>query len=207
MINSQISNPNDFKVVSFHNSTMFGFTPEMGCMYDGRAINGKSGKPGIEAGETMILPYHVGHLLAQNLAKRVLNTSPAATVDAAGIPTGVPVWSSEKLKEVADSFIKELYTEEKAAQQSETDKLMAKVEEYKKLVEEKLGLTPETEAPKVEDKSPVETSEQKVDTTEKVAQPEVKEFQDKQEVIEELEKRGIKFDRRASKVALEKLLA
>ena len=47
----------------------------------------------------------------------------------------------------------------------------------------------------------------KVDTTEKVAQPEVKEFQDKQEVIAELEKREIKFDRRASKVALEKLLA
>jgi len=200
MINSQISNPNDFKVVSFHNSTTFGFTPEMGCMYDGRAINGKSGNPGLEAGETMILPYHVGHLLAQNLAKRVLNTSPAATVDAAGIPTGISVWSPEKLKNVADSFIKELYTEEKAAQQSETDKLMAKVEEYKKLVEEKLGLNPETEAPKVDE-------EVKVDTTEKVAQPEVKEFQDKQEVIAELEKREIKFDRRASKVALEKLLA
>lgn len=197
MINSQISNPNDFKVVSFHNSTTFGFTPEMGCMYDGRAINGKSGNPGIEAGETMILPYHVGHLLAQNLAKRVLNTSPAATVDAAGIPTGVPVWNPEKLKDVADSFIKELYSEEKAATESETDKLMAKVEEYKKLVEEKLGIS--TETPKVD--------EVKVETTEEVAQPEVKTFQDKQEVIEELEKRGIKFDRRASKVALEKLLA
>jgi len=200
MINSQISNPNDFKVVSFHNHTTFGFTPEMGCMYDGRAINGKSGLPGIEAGETMILPYHVGHLLAQNLAKRVLNISPAATIDTAGVPTGVPIWSPEKLKELSDSFIKELYTEEKAAQQSETDKLMAKVEEYRKLVEEKLGLSSETELPKVDEVK-------KVETTEKVAQPEVKTFQDKQEVIEELEKKGIKFDRRASKATLEKLLA
>jgi hypothetical protein len=169
-------------------------------MYDGRAINGKSGNPGIEAGETMILPYYVGHLLAQNLAKRVLNTSPAATVDAAGIPTGVPIWSQESLKTTADSFIKELYTEEKAAQESETDKLMAKVEEYKKLVEEKLGIKAETETLKVEE-------EEKVETTEEVAQPEVKVFQDKQEVIAELEKRAIKFDRRASKVSLEKLLA
>ena len=200
MINSQISNPNDFKVVSFHNNTAFGFTPDMGCMYDGRPINGKSGTPGIDAGETMILPYHVGHLLAQNLAKRVLNTSPAATVDAAGIPTGVPIWSPESLKTTADSFVKELYSEEKAAQESETDKLMAKVEEYRKLVEEKLGIQTETEIPKVEEVA-------KVETTEEVVQPEVKVFQDKQEVIAELEKRAIKFDRRASKASLETLLA
>ena len=203
MLNAVQSNPNDFKVVSFHNSGSFNFTPDMGCMYDGRAINGKSGNPGIEAGETMILPYHVGHLLAQNLAKRVLNTSPAATVDPAGIPTGVPVWSPEKLKDLSDSFIKELYSEEKAAQQSETDKLMAKVEEYRKLVEEKLGLNPDE--PKVEE---VVKGEPKVigelDATET---KEIKTFQDKQEVIEELEKRGIKFDRRANKVSLEKLLA
>lgn len=200
MINSQNSNPNDFKVVSFHNSTSFGFTPEMGCMYDGRSINGQSGNPGIAAGETMILPYHVGHLLAQNLAKRVLNTSPAAIIDASGIPTGVSVWSPESLKSLADSYIKELYTEEKATQQSETDKLMAKVEEYKKLVEEKLGIKTETETPKVE-------VVENVDTTEEVVQPEVKVFQDKQEVIAELEKRGVKFDRRATKANLEKLLA
>jgi hypothetical protein len=172
----------------------------MGCMYDGRPINGQSGVPGIAAGETMILPYHVGHLLAQNLAKRVLNTSPAATLDPAGIPTGVPVWSPEILKNHADSYIKELYTEEKAAQQSETDKLMAKVEEYKKLVEEKLGIPTETNAPEVE-------VTEKVETTEEVAQPMARVFQDKQEVIAELEKRNIKFDRRASKANLEMLLA
>lgn len=197
MLNANVSNPNDFKVVSFHNSTSFGFTPDMGCMYDGRAINGKSGLPGIEAGETMILPYHVGHLLAHNLAKRVLNISPSATIDAVGVPTGVPIWGPEKLKEFSDSFLKELYTEEKAATISETDKLMAKVEEYKKLVEEKLG---PLSTPKVEE-------EVKVDSTEKVVQPEGKLiFQDKQEVIVELEKKGIKFDRRANKSNLEKLL-
>ena len=124
MQNATVSNPNDFKVVSFHNSELFGFTSEMGCMYDGRPINGKSGI-GIAAGETVILPYHVGHLLARNLAKRVLNTSEAATVDPKGIPTGVPIWSQQKLEELSNSFLKELYAEEKPLAQSQTELLMA----------------------------------------------------------------------------------
>ena len=41
--NNVVSNPNDFKVVEFINSTDFNFTPEMGCMYDGRPIFGISG--------------------------------------------------------------------------------------------------------------------------------------------------------------------
>jgi hypothetical protein len=197
MQNAQVSNPNDFKVVSFHNSELFGFTSEMGCMYDGRPINGKSGM-GIEAGETLILPYHVGHLLSRNLAKRVLNTSEAATVDQKGVPTGVPIWSQQRLDELANSFIKELYAEEKPAGMSETDKLMAKVEEYRKLVEEKLGsLTPKVEVKSTEGAQTV------------VMPPlnNVLNFQDKQEVITELEKRGIKHDKRSKKVDLEKLLA
>src|SRR5262245_7506225 len=99
-MNEQVSNPNDFKVVSFHNTTEFGFTPEMGCMFDGRTINGPSGAPGIQAGEKMTLPYHIGQRLAINLAKRVLNTSVAATVDKAGIPTGEPIWSESRLQEL-----------------------------------------------------------------------------------------------------------
>lgn len=203
MNNPVVSNPNDFKVVSFHNSEEFGFTPDLGCMYDGRPINGKNGSPGIDAGETVVLPYHVGHLLATNLAKRVLNTSPAANVDAAGIPTGVPIWSPVKLKELSDSYIKELYTEERATAPTETEMLMAKVEEYRKLVEEKLGPLPSNTPQEI-----VEAAV-KAEPTEKVAPAETKvlTFQDKQEVIAELEKRGIKFDRRANKVTLEKLLA
>jgi len=167
----ETSNPNDFKVVSFHNSEDFGFTPEMGCMYDGQAINGKNGSPGIDAGETVVLPYHVGHLLARNLAKRVLNTSPAATVDAAGVPTGVPIWSADKLKQVAESYIKELYSEEKSVAPSETELLMAKVEEYRKLVEAKLGPLP-VHAPSDVVEAAVTA---KAEPTEKVAQPEAEE--------------------------------
>ncbi len=207
MVEEKVSNPKDFAVVSFHNSTDFNFTPEMGCMYDGRAINGQralmgeTGVQGIAAGETMILPYHIGHQLAKNLAKRVLNTSPAASVDALGIPTGVAVWSEAKLEELKNSYLKEQYSEAKPVAQSQTDLLMAKVEEYRKLTEDLAAkITPKAEEVKVETTS--EATLEKVVTAET---PLV--FNDKQEVLAELEKRGIKHDRRANKANLEKLLA
>lgn len=181
-MNPQVTNPNDFKVVSFHNSTDFGFTPDMGCMYDGRGINGKNGSPGIDAGETVILPYHIGHQLALNLAKiAILKTAP--NVDPAGIPTGVPLWDTTRLDALKRSYLKELYTESKPLAMSETDKLMAKVEEYKKTVDALLANKQE---------SPVS--------------PDGSSFKDKQEVILELEKRGIKHDKRTNKSELEKLL-
>lgn len=201
MANPVVSNPKDFAVVSFHNSENFNFTPEMGCMYDGRAINGQkallgeTGVMGIASGETMILPYHIAHQLAKNLAKRVFNTSAPATVDAMGIPTGVAVWNETLLEEKKNTYLKEQYTETKPVAQSQTDVLMAKVEEYRKMTEELLAKSVPKEEVKVE--TPTET-------TEKVEPPKV--FSDKQEVLAELEKRGIKHDKRANKENLEKLL-
>jgi len=200
MQNAPVSNPNDFKVVAFHNLTEFGFTPEMGCMYDGRPINGKTGAPGIDAGETVILPYHIGHQLALNLAKRVLNTSPAATVDKAGIPTGVPVWSKDRLEQEKSKFLKDLYVEEKPAAQNETDKLMAKVDEYKAMVE-KLLATKSDEVATPQEKSLIEAMSEP-----QTSNVEGQVFADKQEVLAELEKRGIKHDKRKNKAELEKLL-
>lgn len=194
--NPVVSNPNDFKVVSFHNSTTFGFTPEMGCMYDGRGINGKNGSPGIDAGETIVLPYHIGHRLAVNLAKRVLNTTQAATVDAQGVPTGVPIWNPEKLENLKNTFLTELYSEDKPLAQSETDKLMAKVEEYKKMVDKLIPL--------VESKSEIPATTPVVIGSSADIKSNI--YQDKQEVITELTKRGIKFDARSNKSNLEKLL-
>lgn len=182
MLNN-VNNQNDHKVLSFQNSTEFDFTPDMGAMYDGRPVNGKSGKPGIESGETVILPYHIGNQLALNLAKMVsLNTAPKK--DADGIPTGVPLWDTDKLEKLQLSFIKDLYTEDKPVAMTETDKLMAKVEEYKAMVDKLI--------PNVE---------------EKAVASEKTEFQDKQEVIAELEKREIVHDKRKSKDELVKLLA
>lgn len=193
--NPQVSNPKDFQVVSFHNSTEFGFTPEMGCMYDGRAINGKTGAPGIDAGETVILPYHIGHQLALNLAKiAIVKTAPA--IDPAGIPTGVPLWDKSRLDGLKNSYLTDLYIEEKPVAMTQTDLLMQKVEEYRKLTEDlvaKLGNS-QPETTKVEDLSVTNTVSPKA-------------FQDKQEVIAELTKRDIKFDARQNKANLEKLLA
>lgn len=193
MNNPTVSNPNDFKVVVFQNTTDFTFTPEMGCMYDGRPIFGITGAPGINAGESLTVPYHIGQVIARNLAKRVLNTSSAATVDLAGIPTGVAVWSAEKLEEMKNSYLKEMYSEEKPVAMSETDKLMAKVEEYKKMVE---GL--------IQTKGVQETA---IPIVENAPTTSPTTFQDKAEVIAELTKRGIKFDARQNKATLEKLLA
>ncbi len=196
MQNAPVSNPNDFKVVSFRNSEEFGFLPEMGCMYDGRGINGKNGSPGIDAGETVVLPYHIAHQLALNLAK-ISITRTAPTVDAAGIPTGVPLWDKTRLDNLKNSYLTDLYTEEKPAAQSETDKLMAKVEEYKAMVDK---LIPSVEQPPTDNDHVALGAEQFPASDGKV-------YQDKQEVILELEKRKIAHDKRKNKAELEKLLA
>lgn len=188
----QVSNPNDYKVVAFHNSTDFRFTPDMGCMFDGRPINGITGEPGIDAGETMTVPYHIGHQLALNLAKIAITKS-SPLIDAAGIPTGVPLWDDQRLLSLKNSYLKELYVEEKAKTLSETDKLMAKVEEYKKMVED-LVVSKKEDAP----------AEAVVPVVQASTGPMT--FADKSDVLSELTKRGIKFDARKSKAELEKLI-
>lgn len=199
MNNPIISNPNDHKVVQFHNSTDFTFTPEMGCMFDGRPISGITGAPGINAGESLTLPYHIAHQLALNLAKYV-GTRNAPSVDPAGIPTGVPLWDDTALQARKNSYLTDLYTEERPAQESETDRLMAKVEEYKKmvdlLVESKTEEAPIPEEPVLPEPEEVEEKA-----------PEAVVFQDKQDVIAELDKRGIKHDKRKNVAELSKLLA
>ena len=197
MANPQVSNPNDHKVVTFKNSTDLVFTPALGAMYDGRPIFGTTGTS-IKPGESLVLPFHVGNLLAKNLAKAVINGQ-AAETDKAGVPTGVPLWSEESLIERQQSFLIEMYSEEKAAPMSETDILMAKVEEYKKLVEKVL--------PESEKESLVEDTSPKENDSKDEAPKEEKVYSDKAEVIAELNKRDIQFNARLSKANLEKLLA
>lgn len=198
MSNPTVSNPNDFKVVSFHNSTNFGFLPAEGCMYDGRPINGKTGAPGIDAGETVVLPYHIAQRLATNLAKLAMirgAVDTATQLDAHGQPIVASLWDDVKLDRIKNSYLTDLYSEEKPAAQSETDKLMAKVEEYKKMVDQLLHKESEVTASVAPG---IITSQ--VTGTVPVS------YQDKQEVIAELEKRNIKHDKRQTKETLEKLL-
>lgn len=202
MQEAKVSNPNDHRVVSFRNSTDFGFTPTMGCMYDGRPINGSQGGPGINAGESLTVPYHIGRQLAVNLAKIAI-TKTAPAVDPAGIPTGVPLWDDQRLNNLRDSYLTDLYTEEKPVSLSETDRLMAKVEEYKKMVDQLVASKPVVAEVPVP--TPVVTPVVNSPTTPVVPIVPVV-FQDKAEVIAELEKRGIQHDKRQNKANLEKLL-
>lgn len=188
MASPEVSSPNDFKVLTFTNGTNFAFTPEMGCMFDGRPIFGKSGASGIQPGESIILPFHIGNLLAQNLAKAMLNRQ--APSDPAGIPTGVPLWSTERLAELKSTFIVDLYTEEKPIAVSETERLLAKIEEFKTLYPQMADTAPTP---------PVDAPDQAPATGSVV-------YQDKAQVIAELTKRGVKFDARKTKAQLEKLL-
>ena len=189
------SNTNDHKVVTFTNKTDFAFTPELGCMYDSNPIFGKSGAS-VEPGESVILPFHIGNLLAKNLAKRAMMV--AAPVDAAGIPTGEPVWSEDSLAAKQASYIVDMYEEEKGTKKSETELLMEKVEEYKALVDKVV--------PKSEREEPEKEAETTDETTEKDDSEKPVVYQDKADVLAELEKRGIVHDKRKGKTELEKLL-
>ncbi len=201
MAQPQVSNPNDFRVVSFHNSTEFGFTPEMGCMYDSRPINGAQGGPGINGGETVILPYHIAHQLALNLAKVALTRS--APPDAPGVPLGVPLWDEARLMRLKESYLTDIYTEEKPVAMTETDRLMAKVEEYKSMVDQLLKkdeAQPPSDLGNTAGSTPATDPNITTDQTGSV-------YKDKGEVIAELEKRNVAHDKRKSKAELEKLLA
>lgn len=200
-MNENPQNPNDFKVVSFHNSEDFGFTPEMGCMFNGIAINGNQGGPGINIGETMVLPYHIAHRIATNLAKHVMTRAASSTpqLDAQGQPIIKAIWNDVELERMKNSYLTELYSENKPAKLSETDILLAKLEDYRKLTDEKFAqLAAQTVAQETKSETilpPVVTPEGKIT------------YQDKAEVLAELEKRGIKHDKRSNKETLEALLA
>jgi hypothetical protein len=196
------TNPNDYKVVTFTNKTDFEFTPELGCMYDSRPIFGKSGAS-VKPGESVVLPFHVGNLLAKNLAKALMNRK--APADPQGIPTGVSLWDDQSLKRTQASFITEMYTEDKPAAMTETDRLMAKVDEYKALVEK---LIPASELNKLDTPPAPGDENQNVPpvppTGDENKTPAA--YNDKSDVIAELEKRGVPHDKRKSKDDLEKLL-
>lgn len=200
MQTAEISNANDFKVVELFNNTDFDFTSELGCMYDGRPLF-------VASGERKQFPYHVGQLLARNLAKACMIKG-APTDVASTNPTGAVIWSVEKLEAVKNSFLTELYTEEKAIPQSETDRLMQRVSELEKLFQQKQAEKP-IDAPREEVKSAVDiiNKDYSIPETSKQEESAKKIYMDKGEVIAELEKRGIIHDKRASKVNLEKLLA
>ncbi len=206
-MNEPVSNPNDYKVVEFTNKADFTFTPEMGCMFNGNPIFGITGAPGINAGESMKLPYHVAQRLAVNLAKFVMmrGSGDKPQLDAAGQPITKAIWDTVKLEEVKNSYLTDLYMQEKPVAQTETQRLEQMVKDLNKVVE---GLVnkPAVEQPVTETVPATPSSSEVTTPPNEVVAEGSKGYSDKQEVIAELEKRGIKHDKRKSKEDLEKLL-
>lgn len=189
-----VSNPNDFKVVEFYNSTNFDFTPDLGAMYDGRPLF-------VGSGEKKHFPYHVGHRLAVNLAKAVLIKGAPLHDPNSNNQNVTPLWGDEKVRALENSFITELFSDDKPVVQSETDRLMARVADLEKAFNLQKSENPDLAKP-----NPVKSVEELVTEGFTPNSPSPA-YKDKQEVIAELEKREIKHDKRMSKEALEKLLA
>lgn len=202
MDNQKKSDPNEFKIVEFFNSTNFDFTPELGAMYDGRPLQ-------VDSGKRKQFPYYVAHRLAANLAKAVLIKGAPLHDPNASNPVGTPLWADEKVKSIEASFLKELYQDEKPIAMTETDRLMQRVEELEKLYQKT-----EAERPLDAPREVVKTIQELVAPESVVQAPKIapeapttpKTYLDKQEVIAELERRNIKFDRRSNKDNLMKLL-
>ena len=184
---------NDYKVVSFHNAESFDFTHEMGCMYDGRPVTGSEGVLGLGGGETKMLPFHVGFRIARNLAKQTLmrKSGDRKQLDTQGHPIVAAIWDDAALENLARSYITEMYSEDKPVAKTQTDVLFERIQALESLIKGQ-------DAKKEE----VLVAKESIPAPEEV----VLTFQDKQQVLLELEKRGIPHDKRASQAKLEELL-
>jgi hypothetical protein len=170
---------NDAKVVTFKNIAVFDFTPALGAMFNSRPIFGKVEAGKIVPNEELFFPYHIGRRLAINLAKAMLVKEIPAPEHGKGDPsTAQSVFGDEKINALVAKILISEYKEALPIKESETDILMRRFEELNKTVEELKGEKVTSEG-----------------------------FKDKQEVIAELEKRGIVHDKRKNKADLEKLLA
>ena len=136
----------------------------------------------IPAGKSLLMPKPAAKLLAKHLARQTyIKNAPvrdASQTDGKG--SDRPLWTEKECLETAEKFLSDEYEEEQPAPRTPAEVIAAKIEELNKLIEETPSTS--TEVPPVEG------------------------YMDKAQVIAELQKRGIKFDARLNKAALEKLL-
>jgi hypothetical protein len=169
----------DFKVVKFKNISDFDFTPALGAMFNSRPIFGRAKDKCIAVGEELNFPYHIGRRMAINLAKQMLLLTDKPVEYGSGDPArSAALFGDEQINALVAKILVDEYQEEKPISENQTDILLRKFEELNKQVAELKGENISSDG-----------------------------FKDKQEVIEELEKRGIAHDKRKTKAELEKLLA
>lgn len=136
----------------------------------------------VKAGEAKLFPFVLADHLATHLARAILiKKAPIRTekeLDGKGKDT--PLWDDTVIADLKKKILVEVYEEERKAPLSESDIMSQKVAALNEV-----------------------TKDPELDTQEDAN---VLGYQDKSEVIKELEKRNIKFDARQSKANLEKLL-
>ena len=136
----------------------------------------------ITAGKSLLAPKPAARHLAKHLARQVfIKKAPIRDekeIDGKGSDRAL--WTSEDIERIMSRFLDEEYQEEKQAPKTEAEIMAQKVADLNKDFTD-----PES--------APAPTENKAV-------------FADKQEVIAELEKRGIKHDKRSNKEKLEALL-
>jgi len=134
----------------------------------------------IPSGKSMLAPKPVAKLLAKHLARQVyLKRAPLrdeSEIDGKG--SNRALWTEDQALRLADTFISDEYAEAREAPKSESEVMKQKIEDLNKEFSEDLPLAP--------------------------AEPAI--YVDKQEVIQALTEKGIRFDARMNKANLEDLL-
>jgi len=182
-------NESDYKIVRITNISDFDFTGELGARFGGRDFF-------IPAGGSLLTPLTVGDHLATHLARQILiRKSPTRdTNQLDGKGSDRPLWDDAVIGELKSKIMAEVYEEEKKAPQTEAERMAARVDELNKVIvpEEK------EEAGGNADASGIVPTEDSSNST--IV------YKDKAEIIDELNKKGVSFDARASKTKLEELL-
>lgn len=179
-------NESDLKIVRITNISDFDFTGELGARYGGRDFF-------IPAGGSLLTPLTVGNHLATHLARQILirkaPTRNANEVDGKG--SDRPLWDEAVINDLKAKIMVEVYEEERKSPQTEADRMADKVAELNKIV-------PPEEIGGNADASGIVPAEDSASST--------LVYKDKAQVIDELKKKGVSFDARASKTKLEELL-
>lgn len=178
-------NENDLKIVTVTNISDFDFNGELGARFGGRDYL-------IPAGKSLTVPFHAGEHFAKHLAQAIIIKGAPIRTDKelAGKGSSTPLWNEESIKELMTKILSGSYKEEAPVVKSAEDAMVDKIKQLNETISEDGNMDASSIS--------INTSES-TDGTEIV-------YKDKAQIISELKAKGITFDPRSSKTALEALL-
>ena len=183
-------NESDYKIVRLTNISNFDFTGELGARFGGRDFF-------VPAGGSLLCPLTVGDHLATHLARQILiQKAPVRDANETdGKGSDRPLWDDAKIAELKSKILAEVYEEEKQRPLTEAERMAQKVADLNKVVPPEEPKAPEGGNADASGIVPADDS-----PSSQIV------YKDKAQVIEELKKKGVTFDARASKDKLEELL-